>query len=72
MDSQKMVHQANQIAAYFEVYPQQRAEEEVETHIRKFWEPRIRTQLINYPGDGLHPLVQKAVAALKNDTGQSA
>lgn len=65
MNDQKMVHQANQIAAYFEIYPQQRAESGVEDHIRKFWEPRIRTQLINYSGDDLHPLVKKAVDNLK-------
>jgi len=72
MDNQKMVHQLNQIAAYFEIYPQQRAEEGVEGHIRKFWEPRMRRQLIDYSGEGLHPLVRKAVANLRTESGGQA
>lgn len=74
MDDGKMVHRANQMAAYFSAYPQARAEEETETHIRKFWEPRIRAQLIGYVergGDELHPLVVKAAEALKADTDQA-
>lgn len=70
MNDGKMVHYANQMAAYFSAYPQARAESEVETHIRKFWEPRIRGQLIQYVdagGDELHPLVVKAAKALKAD-----
>lgn len=68
MDDDKMVRQANQIAAYFEAYPQARAEEGVLGHIRKFWEPRMRAQLLAYAaadGAGLHPLVSKAVADLR-------
>ena len=75
MDSDKMVRQANQIAQYFSAYPQARAEEGVRGHIRKFWEPRMRTQLIEYHeggGEGLHPLVSTAVAAIKAETRQSA
>lgn len=74
MDNEKMVRQANQIAGYFEVYPQARAEEGVRGHIRKFWEPRMRAQLIKYAdagGKGLHPLVQKAIADLKDEIDQA-
>jgi formate dehydrogenase subunit delta len=71
MESDKMVRQANQIAQYFSAYPQARAEEGVLGHIKKFWEPRMRRQLIEYAGDGgegLHELVLKAVAALRDET----
>lgn len=74
MDNGKMVHRANEIAAYFNAYPQARAEDGVETHIRKFWEPRIRAQLVRYAesgGKGLHPLVMKAAQALKADISQA-
>lgn len=74
MDDGKLVHRANQMAAYFSAYPQARAVKEVETHIRKFWEPRIRAQLVDYVengADGLHPLVVKAAEALKVDATQS-
>ncbi|MES1934219.1 formate dehydrogenase delta subunit [Salinisphaera shabanensis T35B1] len=70
MESDKMVRQANQIAQYFSVYPQARAEEGVHGHIRKFWEPRIRTQLIEYVaagGNGLHELVHTAVDSLRDE-----
>jgi formate dehydrogenase subunit delta len=73
MEDAKMVHMANEIAKYFSVYPQARAEEGVRGHIRKFWEPRMRTQLINYAGaggEGLHPLVAKAAADLKAEIEQ--
>jgi len=75
MDSDKMVRQANQIAQYFSAYPQARAEEGVRGHIRKFWEPRMRAQLIEYyesGGEGLHPLVRTAVAAIKAETRERA
>ena len=70
MENDKMVRQANQIAQYFSVYPQARAQEGVHGHIRKFWEPRMRTQLIEYAaagGDGLHALVHTAVDALRDE-----
>ncbi|AWN15918.1 formate dehydrogenase subunit delta [Salinisphaera sp. LB1] len=72
MEDRKMVHRANQIAAYFEVYPEERAIQEIQTHIRKFWEPRIRAQLINYAGDDLHPLVREAVAGLRSEVQRPA
>lgn len=74
MDEHKMVRQANQIAEYFKAYPQERAEEGVRGHIRKFWEPRMRAQLIAFVGaggEGLHPLVQTAVASIKAETEQA-
>jgi len=64
------VRQANQIAEYFKVYPQARAEEGVEGHIRKFWEPRMRAQLLEYAangGAGLHPLVLTAIESIRAD-----
>lgn len=64
MDEQKMVHRANQVAAFFEAYPHERAARGVEEHFRKFWEPRIRDQLSRHSGAGLHPLVQEAVTRL--------
>ena len=68
MDENKMVRQANQIAEYFKVYPQDRAEQGVLGHISKFWAPRMRDQLVRYSeagGDGLHPLVEKAALDLR-------
>lgn len=68
MDEQKMIHRANQVAAFFEAYPRERAVQGIEEHFRKFWEQRIRIQLVAYTGDDLHPLVQEAVRRLGQDT----
>lgn len=60
MDEHKMVHMANQIAAYFQVYPEKRAREGVLDHIVRFWPPSMRSQLLAYKvggGEDLHPLV---------------
>lgn len=67
MDNEKMVRMANQVAAYFEVYPEERAWEGVRDHIRNFWPPIMRTQLVAYnvsDGAGLHPLVRRAADAM--------
>lgn len=67
MDDSKMVRMANQIAAYFEVYPEDRALDGVIDHIRKFWPPSMRDQLLAYTtqtSDDLHPLVRRAAGAM--------
>jgi formate dehydrogenase subunit delta len=63
MENEKMVHMANEIANYFQVYPEQRAQVGVRDHIRKYWPPNMREQLVAYRtggGEGLHPLVNWA------------
>jgi formate dehydrogenase subunit delta len=63
-----MVHKANQISLFFASYPQDEAVAGVADHLKKFWEPRMRRQLIEYiddGGQGLHPLVPPAVALIK-------
>ena len=69
MDDRKMVHMANQIAAYFQAYPEQRAADGVYDHIRKFWPPSMRAQLVAYKAGGgadLHPLVERAAERLSD------
>jgi len=59
-----MVHNANQIALYFASFPREDAIEGVRDHIQKFWERRMKDQLIDYiahGGAGLHELVLEAV-----------
>lgn len=68
MEQSKMIRQVNQIAAYFEFYPEQRAVESVRGHIQKFMAPTLRQQLLDYVadgGEGLHPLVLKAAEGLE-------
>src|SRR6266700_1769681 len=62
-----MIHNANQIALFFESYPQDEAVDGVVDHFRKFWERRILEQIQQYLADGgghLHELVPKALERL--------
>ena len=62
-----MVHMANQIALFFAAYPHDEAVAGVADHLKKFWEPRMRKQIIEYVaqgGSGLHELALEAVKKL--------
>ena len=63
MDEHVMVHKANIIAQFFAGYPREEAVEGVAGHLERFWEPRMRRQLLQYvatDGGGLHELVLEA------------
>lgn len=63
-----MVHDANQIALYFASYPREDAIAGVLDHLKKYWERRMKNQIIDYVahgGAGLHELVVEAVKRMK-------
>lgn len=65
MNPEHLIRMANQIGTFFESQPD-RAEtlEGIATHIKKFWEPRMRHALwalIDKPCDGLLPIVSEAL-----------
>ncbi len=67
MDDAKLVRMANQIAQAFAADPEAQAIEEVRDHLRKFWDPRMRRQILTYRqggGGGLLPLAMAAVDGL--------
>ncbi|WP_114392770.1 formate dehydrogenase subunit delta [Oleisolibacter albus] len=67
MQSGELVRMANQIASYFGAYPEAEAVPEIASHIRSFWDPRMRSALLAHVetgGEGLDPLVLKAVRRL--------
>jgi formate dehydrogenase subunit delta len=67
MRTEDMLHNANQIAAFFAGYPHDEAVAGIEDHLRKFWEPRMRGQIVAHVragGDGLHPLALEAARRL--------
>ncbi len=69
-----MVHLANEIARFWEAYPHDEAVTAVAGHIRSFWEPRFRRQLVEYGqtgGAGLHDLVKEALQQLAPSTSTS-
>ena len=70
MNSAHLISMANQIGAFFEAMPdREQAVRDVADHLRRSWEPRMRTQLMATLGgadeEKLKPLVRDAVLALR-------
>jgi formate dehydrogenase subunit delta len=68
MTPERMVHMANQIARFFAAYPREQAVDGIADHLRKFWEPRMRSEIKAYVestgGKGLDLLALEAIAKL--------
>ena len=67
VDPKTLVHMANRIGEFFQAMPdREEALQGVATHIRKFWDPRMRRELLAYldqqAGEGLSELVLSFVA----------
>lgn len=68
MDIDNLVHMANRIGEFFQAYSDRaEASKEIAQHLRKFWEPRMRRELLAHldcaDGAGLLPIVADAVRA---------
>ena len=68
MHTDHLVKMANQIGDFFESMPDPvEAQEGIATHIKKFWEPRMRRELLAHidgtGGTGLHPAVATALTS---------
>jgi len=65
MDTQNLVRMANRIGDFFEAMPDRgEALEGIANHIRKFWEPRMRREImahIEAGGAGLSEIVAEAL-----------
>jgi formate dehydrogenase subunit delta len=75
METRDMVRMANQIASFFASYPHEEAVQGTADHVNKFWEPRMRSQLLAYlakGGDGLAPLVKDAAAQIHKPKSEVA
>jgi formate dehydrogenase subunit delta len=67
VNNDRLVTMANQIADFFQSYPEAEAVEGVLTHIKKFWDPRMRQGIFAHlakGGAGLKPLALKALTKL--------
>ena len=69
MNIDLLIKMANQITSFWEgELGHDAAATEVATHLRKYWEPRMRAQMITYyeerQGSGLNDVAKKAVALL--------
>jgi len=67
VDVQKLIKMANEIAAFFEADPDREAAiEGVAGHLRRFWEPRMRREIVRWVDEhGAQGLTELAAAAIK-------
>jgi len=66
MDIHRLIKLANNIGAFFEAEPDKaKGAQGVATHIKNFWEPRMRRQVLEYldaqQGEGLSDVVLTAL-----------
>lgn len=68
MDIKHLIMMANDIGAYFAGYPSHdEAVDAIANHLRNFWEPRMRRDIVAYVvagGADLKPIVREAVIAM--------
>lgn len=68
MPPEKLIYMANQIAKFFAHQSKAAAVAAIADHLAKFWDPRMRTQIIELAateeGTGLDPLALAAVQDL--------
>ncbi|MCE9641511.1 MAG: formate dehydrogenase subunit delta [Betaproteobacteria bacterium] len=70
MNPDHLIRMANQIGAFFEAMPdREQAVKDIENHLRRTWDPRMRTELLAMLGRAdeskLKPMVLDAVIALR-------
>lgn len=66
MEGERLIHMANQIGAFFGADPDRAtALEGIANHMRRFWDPRMRRQIIalvdEQQHEGMTPLVEEAI-----------
>lgn len=75
MKRDKIIHQVNQIAAYFAAYSHGEAVAGTADHIRRFWDPRKRAQLekiLASGGEGLDPVARESALVLRDGRAASS
>jgi formate dehydrogenase subunit delta len=68
MSPDRLIHMANQIGKFFHNQGRDKAVPAIAEHIRKFWDPRMRSAILAHldaGGAGLDPNVCDAIATLK-------
>ena len=69
MSPDKLAYMANQIGKFFAHKPHDIAVAAIADHIRKFWDPRMRSEiLVHFDAVQLDPSVREAVESLKATT----
>jgi len=68
MDRDRLVAMANQIGTFFRAQGEAAVADGVEDHLRKYWDPRMRREIVavlERGGEGLAPGVRDAVRRLE-------
>lgn len=68
MSPDRLIYMANQIGNFFDSQGHDKAVPGIAEHIRKFWDPRMRTKILAHldaGGAGLDPDVREALATLR-------
>lgn len=68
MAPDKLVYMANQIGKFFKAQGDEKAVVGISEHIKKFWDPRMRSSIYTHldaGGAGLDPLVKSAIEKLR-------
>ena len=74
MSPDKLVYMANQIGKFFASQGEEKAVPLIADHLVKFWDPRMRKEIIAHltaGGTGLDPAERKAVAGLSICVGNN-
>ncbi len=64
MDPQHLVAMVNEIAAFFAGEDPEKAADNVANHLRRYWDPRMRRQIVEHAGnggEGLSPVAKAGV-----------
>ncbi len=68
MSPDRLVYMANQIGQFFVYQREDEVVPGIASHIKKFWDPRMRQAIFAYidsGGDGLDPRVKEAIESLR-------
>ena len=68
MSPEKLAYMANQIGKFFASQGHEKSVEAIADHLKKFWDPRMRTAILadlDAGGANLDPAVREAVGKLR-------
>jgi formate dehydrogenase subunit delta len=65
MDPHHLVAMVNEIAAFFAGEEPEKAAENVANHLRRYWDPRMRRQILEYASTGAEDLSAVARAGVE-------
>jgi formate dehydrogenase subunit delta len=75
MSPDKLIYMANQIGKFFVSQGKDKAAAAVADHLKRFWDPRMRTAIIAHldaGGAGLDPYARRAVEMLRDAQSKEA